>query len=169
MGERTLEEEIADHAMNPKYYGELKDADGVGVGIDPSGIYMLFYINVADDVLHEIAYATSGSQDATTLGSLLSDMVKGDTLTGVHASIQTLEQEVEALYQEKEERIAAIKAAGAKTKISMKEQDSAAMVLAALKAALQNRENRLKGIEEEQHRITIEDRGGDNVKKGCAH
>jgi nitrogen fixation protein NifU and related proteins len=169
MSERSLEQEIVDHAMNPKNYGKLEDADGVGVGVDPSDVYLIYYIKVDGETLTDIAFATSGSQDALTLGSMLSEMVKGDTLTGVQTSIAELEAQVEALYQEKEERIEAMKAAGSKKKISMKEQDQAAMTLAALQAALINRENRLKGIDEEQYRIVIADRGGDFVKKGCSH
>jgi nitrogen fixation NifU-like protein len=169
MSEKTLEQEIAEHAMNPKHYGELKDADGVGVGVDPSGVYMIFYIKVEDDRLSDASYATSGSQDAITLGSMLSEMVIGDTLTGVHESLEGLEADVEALYKEKEERIEALKAAGSKAKVSMKEQDNAAMVLAAFQAALKHRERRLEGIEEEQYRITIKERGGKNVKRGCVN
>lgn len=169
MNERTLEEEIADHAMHPKNYGELKDADGIGVGVDPAGIFMLFYIKVEDDRISEVSYATSGSQDAITLASMLSEMVKGDTLANAVLTMEGLESEVEALYKEKEERIEALRAAGSKAKISMKEQDSAAMTLAALNAALIHYERRLQGVEEEQYRITIEQRGGTDVKRGCAH
>lgn len=169
MSDQRVEQEIMEHAMNPKHYGELKDADGVGVGVDPSGVYMVFYIKVADDAVTDAAYATSGSQDAITLASMLSEMVIGDTLTGVHKTLEGLEAEVEALYKEKEERIEALKAAGSKAKVSMKEQDNAAMVLASCRAALMHRERRLEGIEEEQYRITIEARGGKYVKKGCVN
>ena len=169
MSERTLEEEIADHAMNPKNYGELQDADGTGVGVDPSGVYMIFYVKVDGDTLSDVTYATSGSQDAITLGSMLSEMVKGDTLANAVLTIEGLEEEVESLYKEKEDRIAAIRATGSKAKVSMKEQDNAAMTLAALSAALTHYERKLQGIEEDQYRITIEDRGGANVKKGCVN
>lgn len=169
MNERTLDEEIADHAMHPKNYGELKDADGVGVGVDPAGIYMLFYVKVANDRISDVSYATSGSQDAITLASMLSEMVKGDTLANAVLTIEGLEEEVEALYREKEERIEALEAAGSKAKISMQEQDNAAMTLAALNAALIHYERSLQGIEEKQYRITIEQRGGSRVKRGCSH
>lgn len=169
MSERTLEEEIADHAFNPKNYGVLEDADGVGVGVDPSGVYLIFYLRTEGDRVTEATYATSGSQDAITLASMLSEMVIEDTLEAAAETIKGLEADVEALYAEKLERIAALKAAGSKSKISMKEQDNASMVLAALKAALINRENRMQGEDEEQHRITIELRGGKSVKRGCVN
>ncbi len=169
MGERTIEQEITEHAMNPKHYGELKDADGVGVGVDPAGIYMIFYVKVGEGRISDVAYATSGSQTVITLGSMLSEMVLGDTLENVAGSVAGLEADVEALYREKEERIEALRAAGSKAKVSMSEQDNAAMVLAAFKAALQHRERRMAGIDEPQYRITIEQRGGDRVKRGCGH
>jgi NifU-like protein involved in Fe-S cluster formation len=169
MEEHTIEAEIASHAMNPKHYGELRDADGVGVGVDPSGVYMIFYIKVDGDTLTDAAYATSGSQNAVTLGSMLSEMVIGDTLVNIGRTVGGLEAEVEALYREKEERIEALKAAGSRAKVSMTEQDNAAMVLASFRAALKHRERRLEGIGGEQYRITIEQRGGDRVKRGCGH
>jgi nitrogen fixation NifU-like protein len=171
MEERTLEQEIADHAMNPKNYGELENADGVGVGVgvDPAGVYMIFYVKIDGETVSDISYATSGSQDAITLGSMLSEMVKGDSLANALLTIKGLEEEVESLYKEKEERIEAIRASGSKAKVSMKEQDNAAMTLAALSASITHYERKLQGIDEDQYRITIEDRGGDNVKKGCVN
>ena len=169
MEERTLEQEIADHAMNPKNYGELEDADGIGVGVDPSGVYMIFYIKVDGETVGDVGYATSGSQDAITLGSMLSEMVKGDSIANALLTIKGLEEEVEGLYKEKEERIEALRASGSKAKVSMKEQDNAAMTLAALSASITHYERKLQGIDEEQFRITIEDRGGDHVKKGCVN
>jgi nitrogen fixation NifU-like protein len=169
MQERTIEEEIAAHAMNPKHYGELEDADGVGAGVDPSGVYMLFYIRVDGDTLTDAAYATSGSQNAVTLGSMLSEMVIGDSLESIGRTVAGLEADVEALYREKEARIEALRAAGSRAKVPMTEQDNAAMVLASFRAALIHRERRLEGIDEAQYRITIAQRGGDRVRRGCGH
>jgi len=169
MSDQRIEAEIVEHAMHPKNYGELKDADGVGVGVDPSGVYLIFYIKCDGTILTECTYATSGSQDAITMASLLSEMVKGGTLQEAQGILEELRGDVEALYREKEERIAALRAAGSKAKISMKEQDNAAMVLAAFEASLRHRERRLEGIDEPQFRITIEQRGGRDVKRGCVN
>jgi NifU-like protein involved in Fe-S cluster formation len=168
MAEHSLDQEIVDHAFNPKNYGKVENPDGVGVGIDPSGVYLMFYLKFSGETLGEIGYATSGSQDAITLASILSEMTKGDTEAGIVTSLEGLEAEVEALYAEKLERLEAMRTAGSKAKVSFKEQDTASMVLAAMRAALINYHNRLAGSDEAQHQITIELRGGKDAKRGCS-
>lgn len=168
MAEHSLDQEIVDHAFNPKNYGEVADPDGVGVGIDPSGVYLVFYVKFTERRLSEVGYATSGSQDAITLASILSEMTRGDTEEGIVKTLEGLEADVEALYAEKLERLEAMRAAGSKAKMSFKEQDNASMVLAAMRAALVNYHNRLEGRDETQHRITIELRGGKGAKRGCS-
>ena len=167
--DKAIEAEIVKHAMDPQHYGELKDADGVGAGVDTSGVFVLFYIKVDGETVSDASYATSGSQDVMTMASILSEMVIGDSVSGAWQSLEGLEADVEALYREKEARIEAMIAAGSKAKISLKEQDNAAVVLAAFRAALTHRERRLEGVEEEQYRITIAKRGGKHAKKGCSH
>jgi len=166
MPDQRIANEIAAHAMNPKRYGVLENANAVGQGVDASGVYLFLYLRIDADRIQDCRYATNGSQDAITLASMLSEMIVDDTLKNVEQTLENLEADVNDLYTEKLERIEQINAAGSRAKVSLKEQDNAAMVLAALRAALLHYTEK---IPEEFCSITIEKRGGKNVIQGCVH
>lgn len=164
MSEHTIDQEIVEHVLNPKNYGELPNADGVGVGVDnATKEYVILYLNVDKGVIGDAMYATSGSKDAIALGSMLTEMIKGDTVENAEATVSGLEAEVEELYlQQGPPKIDLSKPEGEQVeKLSTEQQDSASMVLTAFRAAMEHIERKKRGIEEEQYSM--------NIKKRCPY
>ncbi len=151
-------QEIASHLMNPQNYGEIKDADGVGVGVDnATKAYVIVYINHDDTTINEVSYATNSSQDTITLGSMLTEMIKGDSIDNVLKEVARLEKDLQAAYasveapeidmsKPEEERV---------QRVSTEQQDSANMVLTAFRAAMRHIERKKEGIQEEQFSMNI--------------
>lgn len=74
--------EIMEHFKNPKNIGKIKDADGVGkVGNLVCGDVMMFYINVEKNKISDIKFQTFGCVVAIAVSSMLTEMVKGKTLS----------------------------------------------------------------------------------------
>jgi nitrogen fixation NifU-like protein len=74
-------EKVMQHFMNPHNVGEIEDADGVGeIGNPVCGDMMTFYIKVKDNRLEDVKYKTFGCGAAIAVSSIVSDMVKGQTL-----------------------------------------------------------------------------------------
>ena len=151
-------QEIASHVMNPKNYGELKDADGVGVGIDnATKAYVVMYINHDNETINKVNYATSGSQDTIALGSMLSEMIEGDTITNVLTAVTQLEKDLDAAYAAVEApEVDTSKPEGQQvSQVSTAQQDSANMVLTAFRAAMRHIERKKEGIEEDRFTMNI--------------
>ncbi len=150
--------EIASHLMNPQNYGLLEDANGIGVGIDnATQAYVIMYIKHNDDIIEDVRFATNGSQDAITLGSMLTEMIKGDTIANVLIEVSNLERDLHASYaaietpsidmsKPEEERV---------ERISTEQQDCANMVLTAFRAAMRHIERKKEGIVEEKFSMNI--------------
>ncbi len=130
--------EILDHMMNPKNYGEMKEAHGIGMGVDvKTGEFAMVYIKVKGTTLDAITFGANACQDTVVAGSLFTEMVKGDTF---------------------ENSIKASKLMDKKLEVAPKKQQACSrLVLRAFDAAVINRENRLNGIEEEMHKINVKD------------
>ena len=131
-----LSREIIEHLMNPKNYGKLDDYDGAGVGHDDkTGKYVVFYVKTDGDIIKDVKFSTNGCQDTVVLGSMFTEMVKGDTIENGKTTVGKMDQ----------------KLSGA----SAQQQACAEMVLSSFIASLINRENRLKGEKEEMHIIKM--------------
>ncbi len=155
---QELESEIGVHLMQPKNYGKLEDANGVGVGVDKatSG-YVIFYLKIEDGVISDVRHGTNGSQDAATLGSILSEMIKGDTLSNTLIEVAKLERDLQDAYASVEApKVDTTKPEGEQVeRISTESQDSANMVLTSFRAAVRHYERRLEGIDEEHFEMSI--------------
>jgi len=151
-------QEIASHVMNPRNYGKLKDADGVGVGIDnATKAYVIMYINHDDETINKVNYATSGSQDTIALGSMLSEMIEGDTIANVLTAVTQLEKDLDAAYAAVEApTVDTTKPEGQQvSQVSTEQQDSANMVLTAFRAAMRHIERKKEGVEEDLFTMNI--------------
>ncbi len=151
-------QEIASHLMNPKNYGELPGADGVGVGVDnATKAYVIMYVNHDDETITDVMYATSGSQDTIALGSMLCEMIEGDTIANVLLAVKGLEKDVQDAYAAVEApEIDMSKPENERVKqVSTEQQDSANMVLTAFRAAMRHIDRKKEGIEEEQFSMSI--------------
>lgn len=156
--EKELQAEIGKHLMQPENYGKLEDADCVGVGIDhATKSYVIMYIKRDENSILDVKFGTNGNQDTTTLGSIFTEMIKGESIEEAFEITSNLQKELEESY-------AAIPAPKVDTskpedeqveRVSTEHQDSANMVLTAFRAAMRNYERKLGGIDEEQFEMSI--------------
>ena len=122
--------------MHPKNYGPLENPSGVGVGhSEQSGEFVIFYLDSKNDILENVGYATNGCHDTVVLGSMFTEMIKGESLDYAQSAAVKLRDKV---------------ALG-----PVKQQACAQMVLTAFEAAHINETHRLEGMDEELHAIEI--------------
>lgn len=156
--QKELEAEIGRHLMQPENYGKLEDADCVGVGIDhATKSYVIIYIKRDDNSIKDVMFGTNGTQDTTTLGSLFTEMIKGDTIEGAIETTSALDKDLQESYASiPAPKVDATKPEGEQVeKISTEHQDSANMVLTAFRAAMRHYDRKQSGIEEEQFEMSI--------------
>ncbi len=156
--QKALEAEIGKHLMQPENYGKLEDATCVGVGIDhATKSYVIMYIKRDENSILDVMFGTNGNQDTTTLGSIFTEMIKGESIEAALEITSNLEKDLQESY-------AAIPAPKVDTskpegeqveRISTEHQDSANMVLTAFRAAMRHYDRKLGGIDEEQFEMSI--------------
>lgn len=135
--ENNLNQEIIEHLMHPKNYGPLENPSGIGVGhSEESGEFVIFYLSCEGETIDGVGYATNGCHDTVVLGSMFTEMIKGETLAYAATAAEKLREKV---------------AQG-----PLKQQACAQMVLTAFEAAQINRRHRHEGVEEELHAIEID-------------
>lgn len=72
---------IIDHFQNPKYAGEMKDADVVGeAGNMKCGDVLKFFLKIEKNVIVDIRFQTYGCIAAIAATDILCGIVKGKTL-----------------------------------------------------------------------------------------
>mgnify|MGYP000942996351 CR=1 FL=1 len=75
-------EKVMDHFTNPRNVGEIPDADGIGeVGNAKCGDIMRIYLKVDNDVITDIKFKTFGCGAAIATSSMVTEMVKGKSLS----------------------------------------------------------------------------------------
>lgn len=75
-------EKVMDHFTNPRNVGEIADADGIGeVGNAKCGDIMRIYLKVDNDVITDVKFKTFGCGAAIATSSMVTEMVKGKTLS----------------------------------------------------------------------------------------
>src|SRR5674476_739825 len=73
---------VMDHFSNPRNVGEIEDADGVGqIGNPVCGDVMRISIDVDDDRIADVKFKTFGCGAAVATSSMVTEMVKGKTLS----------------------------------------------------------------------------------------
>jgi nitrogen fixation protein NifU and related proteins len=134
--ENNLNQEIIEHLMHPRNYGPLENSTGVGVGhSEQSGEFVIFYLDSKNDILENVGYATNGCHDTVVLGSMFTEMIKGESLDYAQSAAVKLRERV---------------AEG-----PVKQQACAQMVLSAFEAAQIHQQQKLDGSAEELHAIEI--------------
>ncbi len=122
--------------MHPRNYGPLENPTGVGVGhSEESGEFVIFYLDSKGEILQNVGYATNGCHDTVVLGSMFTEMIKGES--------------------HEYAKVAALKLRDKVALGPLKQQACAQMVLSAFEAAGINEANRAQGSEEELHAIDI--------------
>ncbi|VBB06030.1 nifu clost: fes cluster assembly scaffold protein nifu [Lucifera butyrica] len=75
-------EKVMDHFTNPRNVGEIKNADGIGeVGNAKCGDIMRIYLKVENDIIEDVKFKTFGCGAAIATSSMVTEMVKGKTLS----------------------------------------------------------------------------------------
>ena len=75
-------EKVMDHFTNPRNVGEIPDASGVGtVGNPICGDVMKMYLKIENDIIIDIKVKTFGCGAAVATSSMVTEMVKGKTIT----------------------------------------------------------------------------------------
>lgn len=156
--QKELEAEIGKHLMQPENYGKIEDASCVGVGVDhATKSYVIMYIKRDEKFITDVKFGTNGTQDTTTLGSLFTEMIKGDEIESALETTSALEKDLQESYASiPAPKVDASKPEGEQVeRVSTEHQDSANMVLTAFRAAMRHYERKLGGIKEEQFEMSI--------------
>jgi len=75
-------QKVMDHFSNPRNVGELKDADGIGeVGNAKCGDIMKIFLKVEKGIIEDVKFQTFGCGAAIATSSMVTEMVKGKTLS----------------------------------------------------------------------------------------
>ncbi len=156
--EQNLESEIGKHMLQPQNYGKLDDANGIGIGVEQSTrVYVIMYLIRDEDTIIDVKFNTNGTEDATTLGSVLTEMIKGDNISNVDKEVSKLEKDVQQSYLNlPAPKVDTSKPEGEQVEqISTEHLDSANMVLTAFRAAMRHYERKLEGIDEKLFEMNI--------------
>jgi len=130
--------EVLRHIMYPENYGKLESPDGTGVSMDDkTGEFVIFTLKLAKDGIEDIKFATNGCQDTVVVGSMFTDMVKGESVEYAKKAIAKIEAKLGGL--------------------SPQQKICADMVFNAFIAALINVSNLAEGKTEEMHVIKSEE------------
>jgi len=75
-------EKVMEHFKNPRNVGEIENPDGIGhVGNPVCGDIMELYIRVNDNTITDAKFKTFGCGAAIATSSMLTEMVKGKSLS----------------------------------------------------------------------------------------
>lgn len=156
--QEKLSAEIGKHLMQPENYGKLEDADCTGVGIDnTTNSYVIMYLKLDETHILDVKYGSNSTQDVNTLGSLFTEMIKGDEIVNALKTTLGLEQDLQKSYADiPSPKIDTSKPEGEQVEhVSTEYQDSANMVLTAFRAAMRHYDRQKGGIVEEKFEMNI--------------
>ncbi|MDA3909649.1 MAG: iron-sulfur cluster assembly scaffold protein [Sulfurimonas sp.] len=129
---KELNPETLEHLMSPQNYGNLDNANCIGVGLDEkTKEYVIFYTLLGAELIKDVKFATNGCQDTVVIGSMFTQMIKGNDLEYANSAIQKMNKKL----------------------VEMTEQQKACadIVFTAFLASMKNFENIQNGAEEELH------------------
>ena len=130
--------EVIKHIMNPQNYGKLENPDGTGVAMDEkTNEFVIFTVKLSPDAIEDINFATNGCQDTVVVGSMFTEMVKGESVEYAKGAIAKIEAKLGTL--------------------SPQQKICADMVFNAFVASLINVSNLAQGEKEEMHVIKSEE------------
>ena len=156
--EKSIETEIAQHFMQPQNYGKLEDADCIGTGVDnTTNSYAIMYIKRDATHITDVMFGSNATQDVNTLGSIFTEMIKGEEIGEAMKICLELEQDLQKAYDNlPTPKVDLTKPEGEQVEhVSTEYQDSANMVLTSFRAAMRHKERKDGGIEEDQYEMNI--------------
>ena len=132
MMQERLNDETIEHIQEPKNYGKLENANGVGVAMDEkTKEYVIFYTLLDGDTVKAASYATNGCQDTVVIGSMFTDMITDNDLDYANGAIKRMNEKL--------------------GEMSEQQQGCADLVFSAFEASLKNYQNVQNGADEELH------------------
>jgi len=130
--------EALEHLMNPKNYGKLEDANGVGVALDEkTKEYVIFYTLLDGETIKDVRFATNGCQDTVVIGSMFSEMIKNNDVEYANGAIEKMHAKLGVM--------------------TPQQQICAEIVFSAFIASLKNFENVQNGADEELHLLKMKE------------
>jgi len=130
--------EVIKHLMDPQNYGKLENPSCVGVALDEkTGEYVIFYTQIENEIVKDVSFATNGCQDTVVVGSMFTEMIKGETVEYAHGAISKMNDKL-----------------GVMTK---QQKICAEMVLNGFVSSMMNLENLAQGKEEEVHVLKMQE------------
>ena len=162
--EEKLQVEIGKHYIQPENYGVLDDADAIGVGKESaSQSHVVMHLKLNKTHITDVKFSSNATQDVNTLGSIFTEMIKGDEIEGALRTASILEEELEVAYTKiPKPKVDLSKPEGEQVEyISTEYQDSANMVLSAFRAAVRHYERQTEGLTEPYFEM--------NIKKSCPY
>ena len=129
--------EIIEHLMYPKNYGKLENPSCTGIAMDEkSGEYVIFYTLLENDIVTDVKFATNGCQDTVVVGSMFTEMIKGENTDYVNKAMKKMVQKL--------------------GNITPQQQICAELVLNSFAVSMVNFQNLAKGQEEEAHILKMD-------------
>jgi len=153
-----LSAEIGKHFMQPENYGKLQTATCRGVGIDnTTNSYVIIYLELDATHVKDVMFGSNATQDVNTLGSIFTEMIKGEEILEALKITLALEQDLQKAYDDlPKPKVDLSKPEGEQVEhVSTEYQDSANMVLTAFRAAMRHKERLDGGIQEDQYEMNI--------------
>lgn len=143
--------EILDHMMNPRNYGNLEDLNCAGVAYDEqTNEFVSMYMKIQNERIEKISFGTNGCTDTVVAGSIFTEMIKNDSLENAQRAIDKMMEKL----QNAPEQL----------------RICSSMVLLSCEACIQNHRNRLEGITDELYKISMnESCQGIEEKEGKAN
>lgn len=130
--------EALEHLMDPKNYGKLENANGIGVALDEkTKEYVIFYTLRDGKIIKDVKFATNGCQDTVVIGSMFSQMIKSNDIDYANGAIAKMHEKL--------------------GKMTAQQQVCAEIVFTAFIASLKNFENLQNGQEEELHLLKMKE------------
>ena len=80
---KIYSEAVVEHSMNPRNLGDLEDADGFARVTGPCGDTMSIWLKVNGDAIINASFMTDGCGTTIASGSMVTEMVKGMSITEV--------------------------------------------------------------------------------------
>lgn len=133
-----IDPEVMSHLMSPRNYGKLDSANCIGVANDEkTGEYVIFYTQLVDSTVKNVMYATNGCQDTVVIGSMFTDMIKGNNIEYAQSAVEKMNEKLGDMTPE--------------------QQVCADIVFSAFSASLINFNNLVDGKVEEMHLLLMKD------------
>ena len=78
---KIYSETVINHAMNPRNLGSMQDADGYAKITGPCGDTMEVWLKVNNNTITSINFMTDGCGTSVASGSMMTEMVKGKSIS----------------------------------------------------------------------------------------